>query len=268
MTSQNLWTREWVLEYFKQRRLVSSCPPLIEHLYPGAKVLDVGCGSGGLSLDIATRVRPGMVYGVDLEAKSIEQARALAHERGSNNISFEVGDARQLHFAEASFDLTVGLHILNYLHHPAQVIAEWRRVTRPGGRVVAQTSDVEARIYYPPCPARQRWDAAFQRQRWGEDCLHLGRRGVEAFAAAGLQDITVDVYGGPEFVHYPSKIEDADFRRRYVGGPIYEDARAVVEAGLIDQATIDAANREGEAWLAHPHAFYAAIGFLISGTVP
>jgi SAM-dependent methyltransferase len=272
MTNQSRWTRDRTLEYFQQRTLERCCPPLIPHLNPGINVLDVGCGPGGLSLEIASRLRPGELTGVDREAKSIEHAKALASERGVENATFKVSDATSLQFADATFDMTVSLHVLNYLRNPSAVIAEWRRVTRSGGKVIAQAADIDAYVYYPPCPARRKWNAAYQVHTWGEDCADLGRRGEEIFASAGLRDIRVEVYGPPEFLFYsgvwPGVPHGTDRFRQLVAGPLDDGVQVVIDAGLVDEETVKAANREGEAWLAHPHAFYTQICFLISGTVP
>jgi SAM-dependent methyltransferase len=267
-TVQSHWTRDNVLEHFKQRTLESSCPPLIAHLYPGATVLDAGCGPGGLSLDIAARSAPGALTGVDIEATSIAQARALADAKGVANITFEVGDVTRLHFADNTFDITLAVHVLPYLSNPTGVLAEWRRVTRPGGKVIANLGDLDLHVYYPPCPARQRCLAAFAAHQWGEGtAASQGRRSVEIFALAGLRDIKVEPYAPPEFLLYPGETR-FEFIRHRLAAPIGEGYQVVVDAGLVDAQTIAEADREGEAWLAHPYAFFAQIVFLVSGTVP
>lgn len=95
--------------------------------------LDLGCGTGFLSLELASRGH--RVTGVDFAPAMIARAELKAAERGLA-VRFEQGDAEQLPFAPASFDLAISRHVLWTLPHPEAAIDEWRRVLRPGGRLV------------------------------------------------------------------------------------------------------------------------------------
>jgi ubiquinone/menaquinone biosynthesis C-methylase UbiE len=95
--------------------------------------LDVGCGTGFLSLELAARGH--RVTGVDFAPSMIDRAERKAAERGLT-VRFERGDAEQLGFAPASFDLVISRHVLWTLPHPQAAITEWIRVLRPGGRLV------------------------------------------------------------------------------------------------------------------------------------
>ena len=99
----------------------------------GLDALDVGCGTGFLSLLLAARGH--RVIGVDFAPAMIEEARrkSAAH---ADRVRFEEGDAEQLRFPDASFDLVISRHLLWTLPHPEGAIDEWRRVLRPGGRLV------------------------------------------------------------------------------------------------------------------------------------
>ena len=68
------------------------------------RLLDVGCGPGSITLGLAEAVAPGEVVGVDLQPAQVEQARALAAERGVANVRFEVASAYALPFPDAAFD--------------------------------------------------------------------------------------------------------------------------------------------------------------------
>jgi ubiquinone/menaquinone biosynthesis C-methylase UbiE len=95
--------------------------------------LDIGCGTGFLSLELAARGH--RVTGVDFAPAMLALARRKAAERHAV-IRFEEGDAEQLPFAAASFDLVISRHLLWTLPHPEAAIDEWIRVLRPGGRLV------------------------------------------------------------------------------------------------------------------------------------
>src|SRR5499427_11157965 len=94
--------------------------------------LDVGCGTGFLSFELAAR--GCRVTGIDFAPAMLAEARRKAAERGVW-IRFEEGDAEQLPFAASSFDLVISRHVLWTLPHPEAAIDEWIRVLRPRGRL-------------------------------------------------------------------------------------------------------------------------------------
>lgn len=107
--------------------------------------LDVGCGTGFLSLEMAKRGH--RVTGGDLAPSMLALAREKAAALGLS-VQFQEADAENLPFAAASFDLVISRHVLWTLPHPEAAIADWKRVLRPGGRLAiidgAQYSDESA----------------------------------------------------------------------------------------------------------------------------
>lgn len=97
------------------------------------EVLDVGCGTGFLSLELAARGH--RVVGVDFAPSMIGRAENKAAER-SLEVRFEQADAEQLPYAPGSFDLVISRHLLWTLPHPEAAIDEWIRILRRGGRLV------------------------------------------------------------------------------------------------------------------------------------
>jgi ubiquinone/menaquinone biosynthesis C-methylase UbiE len=95
--------------------------------------LDVGCGTGFLSLELAARGH--RVTGIDLAPAMLDLARRKSAEAGFE-IRFQEGDAEEVPFPGTSFDLVISRHVLWTLPHPEAAIDDWIRVLRPGGRLV------------------------------------------------------------------------------------------------------------------------------------
>lgn len=109
--------------------------------------LDAGSGTGFLSFELAARGH--RVTGIDFAPAMIAEARRKAAERGVS-IRFEEGDAEQLPFTPASFDLVISRHVLWTLAHPEAAIDEWIRMLRPGGRLVVVDGQFDAGGPPPP----------------------------------------------------------------------------------------------------------------------
>lgn len=110
----------------------------LAQLQPGEQVLDVGCGTGTLAIEVARRVgRSGRVSGVDPGAQQIARARAKAARRNLP-IEFLVGAIEQLPFPDQSFDVVFSTLMMHHLPTPLkrQGLAEIARVLKPGGRLV------------------------------------------------------------------------------------------------------------------------------------
>src|SRR4051794_16226758 len=109
-----------VLRSHRWRTAQNSAAYLLPHLRPGMNLLDVGCGPGTLTLDLAQRVAPGRVVGVDVEPAVIEEASRLAEERKSDNLDFRVGDFRDAaaSLTSRSFDVVHAHQVLQHLRDP------------------------------------------------------------------------------------------------------------------------------------------------------
>lgn len=101
---------------------------------PGDKLLDLACGPGSLTLDLAPYV--GSATGLDLTPAMLEQARAAQEKRGIEGIQWVQGDAAALPFPDGAFTLVTSSAAFHHFADPAKVLSEMARVCRSGGRVV------------------------------------------------------------------------------------------------------------------------------------
>jgi ubiquinone/menaquinone biosynthesis C-methylase UbiE len=109
-------------------------------LAPGARVLDVCCGSGASALPAAERVGPaGHVLGVDLAGDLLALARAKAAARGLRNAEFRLGDMLDLGVPAASFDAVVCVFGIFFVPDVAAAVRALWRCVRPGGRLAVTT---------------------------------------------------------------------------------------------------------------------------------
>lgn len=154
-------------------------------------VLDVACGPGLVACAFAQVARH--VTGIDLTPAMLAQARALAAQQGLANVAFQHGDVLPLPFADAAFSIVVSRFAFHHFPDPGAVLAEMRRVCRPGGRVVVADLTASAD------PARA---AAFHRMEILRDPSHARALTLaelrELFRAAGFAppaeaDWTMDV---------------------------------------------------------------------------
>ena len=97
------------------------------------RVLDVGCGTGAMGLILAEMGH--RVTGIDLSEKMLEHGRRKAAERNLP-MTFLSGDAEDPVFPDDHFDVVVTRHLLWTLPHPERALQSWRRIVRPGGRVL------------------------------------------------------------------------------------------------------------------------------------
>lgn len=107
------------------------------------RLLDCGCGVGSITLDLAERVAPGAVIGVDLDETQLALAREDARQRGLANTRFKVASVYELPFADGSFDVVLAHKLLFHLSGQLRALKELRRVLVPSG-VVAISDDQDS----------------------------------------------------------------------------------------------------------------------------
>jgi SAM-dependent methyltransferase len=182
---------ESVLRSHRWRTAENSAAYLLPRLEPGMSLLDVGCGPGTITADLAARVAPGQVVAVDITTEALDAARSEATARRQPNIEFVVGDTLALAFPDDTFDIVHAHQVLQHLADPVGALREMRRVCRPGGIVAARDGDYAAFTWFPAIPELDGWLALYRkmaRANGGEP--DAGRRLLSWGRAAGLTDIT------------------------------------------------------------------------------
>ena len=172
---------------------------------PGARVLELGCGTGEVTALIAERVGPsGEIVAIDRDPAQIEAARArLAGQRNIQWIVSEIDDFQPT----AAFDAVVGRYVLIYLRDPEQTVAHAARWLRPGGRLAFLEMDFHrgaASIIWPAPSA------------------------ATARAIAFIADVMLDAGVQPHMAaRLPSMLSGLGAVQAEVGAPIQLGARSV-----------------------------------------
>ena len=177
-----------VLRAHSWRTVDNSAAYLIPHLAAGVSLLDVGSGPGTITSDLAARVAPGRVIGVD----AAESIVALTNAQAADvpNLSYETGDATALRFDDDSFDIVHAHQVLQHLPDPIAALREFRRVTKPSGIVAARDVDYVGAIWFPASSGLDRWMELYQnvaRANSGEP--NAGRRLKSWARQAGFTDV-------------------------------------------------------------------------------
>ena len=235
---------ESVLDSHRWRTAANSAGYLLPSLRPGAWVLDIGCGPGTITADLAVRVPGGAVVGVDAAPDILPAARAEARRPGAADAGFCVGDAYRLPFGDGSFDVVHAHQVLQHLSDPVTALAEMGRVCRPGGLVAARDGDYGGMIWFPEYPELAEWLALYRsvaRALHGEP--DAGRRLASWARSAGYAEVTVSAscwcYGSREDRSWWGR----SWAQRLTESPFGDRA---VEHGLATRADL---RRLAEAWL-------------------
>ena len=181
-----------VLSAHSRRGAADSAAYLLAHLRAGMDLLDVGCGPASITADLAERVAPGRVVGLDAAAGALEAARATLRERGlSEQVELTCGDIMALPFEDASFDVVHAHQVLQHLADPVGALAEMRRVTRPGGIVAVRDAVYSAMTWFPEPAGMEQWRSVYMataRANGGEP--DAGSRLLSWAREAGFADVT------------------------------------------------------------------------------
>lgn len=177
-----------------RRTVVNSNANLLRVVKRGDRVIDIGCGSGAITKDIAGLVgTQGTVLGIDTSEHLIAQARNAY--RDLSNLSFQVADVNTFH-APQEFDVVTTARVLQWLSNPEAVINRMVGFLKPGGCLTVLDYNHVKIAFSPEIPhSMEAFYHAFL--KWRADAgmnNEIGDRLDSLFRDAGLRDVTSDDY--------------------------------------------------------------------------
>ena len=237
---------ESVLRSHRWRTAQNSAGYLLPHLRAGMTVLDVGCGPGTITADLAGLVAPGVVTAVEPVESALDLARAEVRRRGLTGVEFAVADVHALPFADGSFDVVHAHQVLQHVHDPVQALREMRRVCRPGGLVAARDGDYAAFTWYPASPDLDDWLRLYRqaaRANGGEP--DAGRRLLAWAHAAGFTDVS----SGSSTWCYATPEDRAEWGGMWADRILQSDiATQLLREGRATQADLERISAAWRAW--------------------
>lgn len=250
-----------ILRSHQWRTAENSAGYLLPYLPADAEILDIGCGPGTITADLAALVVPGggRVMATDFAADALGTARAEAAGRGVEEMMFVVADAHALAFPDQSFDVVHAHQVLQHVTDPVRALREMRRVCRPGGVVAARDCDHATYTWYPEVPELAEWLALYRgiaRENGGQP--DAGRR-LRAWArAAGFADEVIIATSGTWCFATP--------REREWWGTAWaeqvcdsEFARQAVDRGYATRADLARMSDAWRAWAGDPDGWFSAV---------
>lgn len=262
----SLGDQEMQESYVGTRTATEWVPFFLPHLRPGMSLLDCGCGVGSITLDLAERVAPGQVVGVDLDEGQLTVARAEAERRGLTNVRFEVASIYDLPFPDATFDAALAHTLLFHLREPLQALRVLRRMLKPGGVVCVSDDDWSTWVLSPANPLVQRmWELTTRlvEHNGGSPFYARHLRGLllaAEFARTEGHAVAADHYGTLAETRKFAKFMDLLYSNPAVIAPILSEGWAdEAELEQIRDATLSWGERSDAfcAWM-----YCAAVGWV------
>ena len=246
-----------VLSAHSRRGAADSAAYLLAHLRAEMDLLDVGCGPASITADLAERVAPGRVVGLDAAAGALEAARATLSERGlSEQVEVTSGDVMALPFEDASFDVVHAHQVLQHLADPVGALAEMRRVTRPGGIVAVRDAVYSAMTWFPEPAGMERWRSVYMataRANGGEP--DAGSRLLSWARAAGFADASASA----STWCYATPADRAWQSQTWAQRSLTSFGPRAVELGLADGADLETMAQAWRQWGASEDAWFVVV---------
>lgn len=243
-----------VLKAHTWRTIANSAQYLSARLEPGNSLLDIGCGPGTITVELADRLAPGRVVGMDSAPEVIEIASRFERP----NLEFLVGDVYALPFDDDVFDLVHAHQILQHVAHPVAALKEMRRVTRPGGIVAARDVDYGGIIWFPPIFGLDDWRDVYKRVHRGNGGEPDAGRRLKTWALqAGFENVATSASmwnfsNAADREWWGSMWEERVLHSAFAGDALNQGAATQQQLEAISRAWREWANSE-TGWLGMPH---------------
>jgi ubiquinone/menaquinone biosynthesis C-methylase UbiE len=246
---------ESVLRTHSWRTAENSAAYLIPELEPGLTLLDVGCGPGTITVDLARRLAPGKVTGVDAAASIVKQAAALAHDEGVTNAELRVGDVSAHDFPDASFDIVHAHQVLQHVANPVAAMREIRRVLKPGGLFAARDVDYGGVVWYPVSEGLSEWMRVYRDVHFWNGGNPDAGRALKAWAhLAGF----TEVRSSASIWCFASELEREWWGDSWAERATESDfASHAIQAGVADLAELRTMAAAWRAWVKDPDGWFA-----------
>ena len=249
---------EEMLESLRRYTAEASAKYLMPHLRPGRRVLDIGCGPGTISVGLARAVAPGEMHGVDMEESQIDLASLVAKTNGQDNAKFHVGDVTDLPFEDGFFDVVHCHNVLMHIPDTAAVLAEARRVLKPGGIIGCREMICGSSFTHPDFGViRRAWDMFEDLLSADDGHPQMGKDLKNHIVEAGFTNVRVtasfDIYDTPEDIAFIYA-----FANKWFLSP--EIMEAAIKYGASTQELCDAIRDAYDRWKDHPGAL-CGLGF-------
>lgn len=201
---------ESVLRSHKSRTVENSMQFMVPSLKPDFVVLDVGCGPGTITNDLAKNyITKGKVIGLEYEGSVLEDARKDAQEAGITNVEYVTGDIHKLQFDDNTFDLVFAHQVLQHIGDPVKALSEMKRVCKSnGGIVAARDADYGGFVWCPDSEGMSKWGRVYEanaRKNGGEP--NAGRYLHKWARLAGLEKSQVQCSSSTWCYATPDKIQ-------------------------------------------------------------
>ena len=236
----------------RRRNAETNAAHLLLYLKPGLRVLDFGCGPGTISMGLAKAVEPGELHGVDMEESQISIAQAAASAGGHRNAVFQTADVTDLPFENDSFDVAHCNALLMHVPDTKAVLAEVRRVLKPGGIISSREMFVDSSFLEPELSGG--WETFSRLITANGGHPQMGKELKRAFLEAGFSDISTGVSFEPFVTD-----EDIDFLHDFIIGWFFAPGtvEAATKYGLATEEQFNDWRALLDGWKENPAALAA-----------
>ncbi len=247
-----------VLRSHRWRTAENSAGYLLPRIRETSRILDVGCGPGTITVDLARVATQGSAVGLDRSESVISEARKTAGQANVTNVDLRVGDVYDLDFEAGSFDVVHAHQVLQHLSDPVAALREMRRVCTPEGLVAVRDSDYSGFTWRPALPELDEWLTLYKKVARANGAEPDAGRRLKGWALAAELDI-VSSTAGVWCFSTPAEVSwwGGMWAERIVDSSMAEQA---IERGLAsadDLARLAQGWRRwagsAEAWLLIPH---------------